>query len=192
MPTNSTVVFNTTGGSGSYTWSGNTGTTGNINSSSLVTQYTSAGTENVQVSSNGQTATCQPVVVTTPICVANGNAALTANVTQNGSNYSVVLTWTSTGNDNQLDLAKSTQSNIITSGGASGTYTDSNVSAGSTVNYLLIDANCNSVIASATVVIPAAQTTGNINQTNNNNQNSSGNNSPNQNNNTTSTAAAIR
>jgi|GEM_PF-3563553 uncharacterized repeat protein (TIGR01451 family) len=96
---------------------------------------------------------------TPPACVSNGNFALNASTpVQNGSSYSVTLTWTSTGN-NQIKITQINQGasyeTTVTVGNNSGSQIVTGLIAGTSYTFKMYDESCNQFLTSIQVNTPA-------------------------------------
>jgi uncharacterized repeat protein (TIGR01451 family) len=97
--------------------------------------------------------------VTPPACVVNSNFALNASaVVKNGSNYSVNLTWSSTGG-NQIKITQlnpgSSVENIVTVGNASGSININGLLPASTYIFKMYDSACGQFLTTVQVVTPS-------------------------------------
>jgi uncharacterized repeat protein (TIGR01451 family) len=192
------TVSSTVSNDGPFAWSipGGFNATFSGNSATGV-KYSTAGTKLVTVSNTtGQQASCN-VVVNQPVsnqCTLNTGATITADMpVQNGSVYSTVVRWNSSGN-NGIKVTLNSTTNVVTAGNNNGTVQVNNLQPGTNYTFYMInnatDSNCVVTLGSVVVNVPAlpvvtppaTNNNSNNTQTNNNNQTSTGNYSPNQNN----------
>jgi len=163
---NGTVSFTTSGGQAPYNFSSNaTGASSITQTGSAVTfskTYDTAGTYTATVKDNiGTQVTCGTVVVTSnaPVCQVNSNFAINAAApVKNGSTYSTVLTWSSTGSNGiKITVVSGTSGETtVTTGSSSGNFTYGNMQPGVSYTFNMYDtSSCGRLLTSTSVTPPA-------------------------------------
>ncbi len=129
------------------------------NGQNFSTNFTTSGNKTITVSSGGETATCNVQINTPPnICVANTNVVFTSTPPlKNGNNYSVILSWATTGN-NPVKITMTHTDNYnqtpLATGNTVGTLTVQNLTPGKAYVFYLSDSACNSLLLSTSVIVP--------------------------------------
>ena len=133
--------------------------TSNVSQQDAQNQAQSQAQSQAQATANAQanasaSAKC-PNTPVNPVCTSNSNFALNVSTpVKNNSDYSVTLTWTSTGN-NQIKITQlnpgASYENTVTVGSSSGSQSINGLMAGSTYMFKMYDATCDHFLTSVSV-----------------------------------------